>query len=148
MEDHGLSAGRGSGLRAGRILMRWHVDLEADRRRKRHRRVRAHVMLSGGDIFTGDLSLPDKSIDGWIKANGAAKRRRQRAECAALMEHVIFSDCEISRVGSTSSDDQSGRRHKMIGVFGGNNGGREARLRENRKLFGEKLRWFENCAKN
>jgi hypothetical protein len=119
LEDHGSGAGRGtgrgSGLGASRILMRWRVDLEADRRRKCHRRVRARVMLSGGDIFTGDLSLPDKSIDGWIKANGAAKRRRRRAECAALTEHVIFSDCEISRVGSTSSDDQSGRRHKMIG---------------------------------
>ena len=68
-----MGAGRGSGLGAGRILMRWHVDLEADRRQKRHRRVRAHVMLSGGDIFTGDLSLPDKSIDGWSKENGAAK---------------------------------------------------------------------------
>ena len=119
MEDHGSGAGhgtgRGSGLGAGQILMRWHVDLEADRQRKRHRRMRARVMLSGGDIFTGDLSLPDKSIDGWIKANGAAKRRRRRAECAALTEHAIFSDYEISRVGSTSSNDQSGRRHKMIG---------------------------------
>jgi hypothetical protein len=78
LEDHGSGAGRntgrGSGLGAGQVLMRRRVDLEADRRRKRHWRVRARVMLSGGDIFTGDSSLPDESIDGWSKANRAAKR--------------------------------------------------------------------------
>uniref|UniRef100_A0A2N9EIP6 Uncharacterized protein n=1 Tax=Fagus sylvatica TaxID=28930 RepID=A0A2N9EIP6_FAGSY len=63
-----------------------HVDLETDRRRKRHQRVKARVIISGGDIFTGDSSLPDESIDGWIKANGAAKRRRRREECATLPE--------------------------------------------------------------
>ena len=88
MEDHGSGRGMGcgSGLRAGWVLMRRHVDLEADLRRKCHRRVRVRVMLSGGDIFTGDSSLLDESIDGWSKANGAAKRRRWRAECAALSE--------------------------------------------------------------
>ena len=66
--------------------MRRHVDLEVDRRRKLHRRVRARVMLSGDDIFTGDSSLPDELIDVWSKANEVAKRRRWRAECAALLE--------------------------------------------------------------
>ena len=66
--------------------MRRRVDLEANRRRKRHRRVRARVILSGDDIFTGDSSLLEESIDGWSKANGAAKQRRGRAECAALPE--------------------------------------------------------------
>jgi hypothetical protein len=38
---------------------------------------------------------------------------------------------------------------KCLEVFGGNNGGREARLRENWKLFGEnRFGWFENCAKD
>jgi hypothetical protein len=60
------------------------VDLEADRRQKRHQRVRARVIFSGGDIFTEDLSLLDESIDGWIKENGAAKRRRQKVEGAAF----------------------------------------------------------------
>ncbi len=62
------------------------MDLEADRRQKRHWRVRARVMFSGGDIFTEDSSLPDESIDGWIKENGAAKRWRRRAEGAAFLE--------------------------------------------------------------
>jgi hypothetical protein len=62
------------------------VDLEADCHRKRHQRVRARVMLFGGDNFTEDSSLPDESIDGWIKENGAAKRWRRRAEGAALPE--------------------------------------------------------------
>jgi hypothetical protein len=123
---------RVAGLRASRVLervgsradTRWRrrVDLEADRRQKRHRCMKARVMFSGGDIFTEDSSLPDKSIDGWIKENGVAKRRRWRAEGAAFPEtnkvvaaRVMLSDCEISRVGSTSSDDQSDRRHKMIG---------------------------------
>ena len=66
--------------------MRRCVDLETECRRKLYQRVRAHVMLSGGDIFTGDSSLLDKSIDGWSKANGAAKRQRRRAESAALPE--------------------------------------------------------------
>jgi hypothetical protein len=96
-----------------------HVGLETDHRRKCHQRVRARMILSGGDIFTVDSSLPDELIDGWIKANRASKRRRRRAESAALPEtnraRVRLSDCEISRFGSTSSDDQSGRRHKGIG---------------------------------
>jgi hypothetical protein len=62
------------------------VDLETDHRWKCHRRVKARVIISGGDIFTGDSSLPDESIDGWIKANGVAKRRRWREECATLPE--------------------------------------------------------------
>jgi hypothetical protein len=66
--------------------MRRHVDLEADRRRKRHWRVRARVMLSGDDIFTGDSSLPDESIGVWSKANRATKQQRRRAECAVLQE--------------------------------------------------------------
>jgi hypothetical protein len=82
----GRGMGCGSGLGAGWVLMRRHVDLEADRRRKRHRRVRARVMLSGDDIFIRDSSLLGELIDGWSKANGAAKRRRWRAECAALSE--------------------------------------------------------------
>ena len=49
------------------------MDLEADHHRKRHWCVRACVMLSGDDIFPGDSSLPDESIDGWSKENGAAK---------------------------------------------------------------------------
>ncbi len=79
-------------------------------------------MLSGGGIFTVDSSLPDESNDGRIKVNGATKWWRQRAESTALprqTERVAVrrcdSDCEISRVDSTSSDDQSGRRHKIIG---------------------------------
>ncbi len=78
--------GYGLGLGAGRVLMRRRVDLEADCRRKRHRRVRARVILYGGDIFTRDSSLPEESIDGWSKANGAAKRQRRGAKCAALPE--------------------------------------------------------------
>ena len=62
------------------------MDLEADRRQKRHRHVRARVLFSSGDIFTEDSSLPDESIDGWIKENGAAKRRRRRAKGAAFPE--------------------------------------------------------------
>ena len=38
--------------------------------------------------------------------------RRQTERVAA---RVMLSDCEISRVGSTSFDDQSDRRYKMIG---------------------------------
>ena len=68
--------------------------------------------------FTVDSSLPDELIGGWIKENGASKRRRRRAESVALPEtnraRVRLSDCEISRFGSTSSDDQSDRRHKVI----------------------------------
>ena len=43
-------------------------------------------MLSGRDIFTGDSSLLDESINGWSKGNGVAKWRRWRAECVALPE--------------------------------------------------------------
>ena len=38
--------------------------------------------------------------------------QRQTERVAA---RVMLSDCDISRVGSTSSDDQSGRRYKVIG---------------------------------
>jgi hypothetical protein len=62
------------------------VDLEADRRQKRHRHVRTCVMFSGGDIFIEDSSLPNELIDGWIKENGAAKRQRRRAKGAAFLE--------------------------------------------------------------
>uniref|UniRef100_A0A2N9HW15 Uncharacterized protein n=1 Tax=Fagus sylvatica TaxID=28930 RepID=A0A2N9HW15_FAGSY len=91
-EGHGSQSGSGLGLIPDGEGAWRHVDLETDRRRKRHQRVKARVIISGGDIFTGDSSLPDESIDGWIKANGAAKW-----------------------VGSTSSDDQSDRRYKVIG---------------------------------
>jgi hypothetical protein len=37
--------------------------------------VAARREVSGDDPFTGDSSLPDESIDGWSKSNGAAKRR-------------------------------------------------------------------------
>jgi hypothetical protein len=62
------------------------VDLETKGRRKRYQRVRARVMLFGDDILTGDSSRRDESIDGWNKTNGATKRRRRTAECAALPE--------------------------------------------------------------
>ena len=112
MEDHGSGAGHGMGcglgLGAGRVLMRRRVDLKADRRRKRHRRVRVRVMLYGGDIFTRDSSLPDESIDGWSKANGSGGEQNVwlcRRQIGCVVAHVILSDCEISRVGSTCSDD-------------------------------------------
>ena len=85
MEDHG--SGRRSRSGSGLDLSsRRRVDLELERCRKRHWHVRARVMLSGGDIFTGDSSLPDESNDRWIKANGAAKRRWQKVESTALPE--------------------------------------------------------------
>ena len=60
------------------VSNRGRVDLEPERRRKRHWHVRARVMLSGSDIFTGDSSLLDESSDWWSKAN--------RAESTALPE--------------------------------------------------------------
>jgi hypothetical protein len=48
--------------------------------------VAAHREVSGDDLFTGDSSLPNESIDGWSKSNGASKRRRRREECATLPE--------------------------------------------------------------
>ena len=68
------------------VSNRGRVDLEPERRRKRHWHVRARVMLSGSDIFTGDSSLLDESSDWWSKANRVAKRRQQRAESTALPE--------------------------------------------------------------
>ena len=37
-----------------------------------------------------------------------------RRQVERVEARVRLSDCEISRVGSTSSDDQSGRQHKVI----------------------------------
>jgi exopolysaccharide biosynthesis protein len=51
--------------------------------------------------------------------NGSGDKEQNVRLCQRQTERVaarvMLSDCEISRVGSTSSDDQSGRRHKVIG---------------------------------
>jgi hypothetical protein len=84
------------------------VDLEPERRRKRHLRVKVRVMLFGGDIFTGDSSLPDESSDGWSKPNGGGEEQKVwhcRKQTERVAARRCDSDCEISRVGNTSSDD-------------------------------------------